>query len=195
MAILISKYHKMKDIRNCGSGNAGMTNMLRTFGMKAAVFTFAGDFLKGVLAVSISRFILKDIGMPFDIGYVAAIFVVLGHIFPIYFGFNGGKGVATAFGAMLMLNSLAFFTILVGLVPMLFIIRIVSAISLCGAAMYPVLIFVITYLSEENFWHVVIPNTFFSIIISALAFYAHRENIKRFRNGTERFFGDKNDEN
>ena len=159
----------MKDIRNCGSGNAGMTNMLRTFGMKAAVFTFAGDFLKGVLAVSISRFILKDIGMPFDIGYVAAIFVVLGHIFPIYFGFNGGKGVATAFGAMLMLNSLAFFTILVGLVPMLFIIRIVSAISLCGAAMYPVLIFVITYLSEENFWHVVIPNTFFSIIISALA--------------------------
>ncbi len=195
MAILISKYHKMKDIRDFGSGNAGMTNMLRTFGMKAAIFTFTGDFLKGALAVSLSRVILKNFEMPFDIGYVAAIFVVLGHIFPIYFKFNGGKGVATAFGAMFMLNSMAFFTILIGLVPMVFIIRIVSAVSICGAAMYPVLIFLISYLSEGDLVHVIIPNTFFSIIISALTFYAHRENIKRLRNGTERFFGDKKDEN
>ena len=194
MAILISKYHKLKDIRDYGSGNAGMTNMLRTFGKRAAAYTFAGDFLKGALAVSLSRFFLKDIGMPFDIGYVAAIFVVLGHIFPIYFKFNGGKGVATAFGAMLMLNSLAFFAILIGLVPMIFIIRIVSAVSLCGAAMYPVLIFLISFLSGEDFIHSIIPNTFFSAILSALTFYAHRENIKRFRNGTERFFGDKNNE-
>ena len=125
MAIIISKFHKFKDIRDYGSGNAGTTNMLRIFGKKAASYTFGGDFIKGALTVFIARAALRGLELPFDIGYIAAIFVVLGHIFPIYFKFKGGKGVATAFGAMLVLNWIAFCTILIGLVPMLFVMFLI----------------------------------------------------------------------
>lgn len=191
MAILISKFHKAKDIRDFGSGNAGMTNMLRTFGKRAAVYTFAGDFLKGALVVVLSRILFRECPIPFDIGYLAAIFAILGHIFPIYFKFKGGKGVATAFGAMMMLNWVAFVVVLIGLVPMLFIIRIVSAVSLCGASLYPVLSFLIFLLQGKDLWSVIVPNTIFSLAIAALTFYAHRENILRLRNGTENFFGER----
>lgn len=191
MAIIISKFHKSKDIRNYGSGNAGMTNMLRTFGRKAAAYTFGGDFLKGALCVALARAALEGFGLPFDIGYIAAIFVVLGHIFPLYFKFKGGKGISTAFGAMLVLNWMVFTAILIGLVPMLFVIRIVSAVSLTGAALYPVLNFLVLCLQGGDMLTEVIPDTFFSLILMALTFYAHRENIMRFRTGTENFFGDK----
>lgn len=194
MAIIISKYHKSRDIRNYGSGNAGMTNMLRTFGRKAAAYTFGGDFFKGTLAVALARKAVESLELPFDMGYVAAIFVVVGHIFPLYFKFKGGKGVATAFGAMLVLNWIVFCTLLMGLVPMLFIIRIVSAVSLCGAALYPVLTFLVLYLQGKDMVSAVIPDTLFSLILAALTFYAHRENIARFRTGTENFFGDNKNE-
>lgn len=191
MAIIISKFHKFKDIRNYGSGNAGTTNMLRTFGKRAASYTFGGDFIKGALTVFVARAALSGFELPFDIGYLAAIFVVVGHIFPVYFKFKGGKGVATAFGAMLVLNWIAFFTILVGLVPMLFIIRIVSAISLCGAAIYPVLTALVLWLQKADFVSEILPDTICALILAALTFYAHRENIARLRNGTENFFGEK----
>ncbi len=191
MAIIISKFHKFKDIRNYGSGNAGTTNMLRTFGKRAASYTFGGDFIKGALTVFVARAALSGFELPFDIGYLAAIFVVVGHIFPVYFKFKGGKGVATAFGAMLVLNWIAFCTILVGLVPMLFIIRIVSAISLCGAAIYPVLTALVLWLQKADFVSEILPDTICALILSALTFYAHRENIARLRNGTENFFGEK----
>lgn len=191
MAIIISKFHKFKDIRDYGSGNAGTTNMLRIFGKKSASYTFGGDFIKGALTVFIARAALRGLELPFDIGYIAAIFVVLGHIFPIYFKFKGGKGVATAFGAMLVLNWIAFCTILMGLVPMLFVIRIVSAISLCGAALYPVLTALVLWLENADFVTKILPDTICALVLSALTFYAHRENIARFRNGTENFFGEK----
>lgn len=191
-ALLISLIHKEKDIREYGSGSAGMTNMLRVFGKRAAIFTFIGDFVKGFLAVILSRYVVGDL-VDIDFGYISAIFVVLGHIFPIYFKFKGGKGVATAFGAMLALNYVVFISLLIGLVPMVFIIRIVSAVSLTGASIYPVLTFLVLLLQNKGMWNEVIPDTFLSIILTALTFYAHRENIKRFRSGTENFFGDKND--
>ena len=194
MAIIISKYHKLRDIRNYGSGNAGMTNMLRTFGRKAAAYTFGGDFFKGALAVALARKAVESFELPFDMVYVAALFVVVGHIFPFYFKFKGGKGVATAFGAMLVLNWMVFCTLLVGLVPMLFVIRIVSAVSLCGAALYPVLTFLVLYLQGRDMASTVIPDTLFSLVLAALTFYAHRENIARFRTGTENFFGDRKNE-
>ena len=104
--ILVSKFVYHDDVRNHGSGAAGMTNMLRTFGKKAAAMTATGDVLKGVLAVCIGRWLFQllpaDAGVSPYLGvYLAAIFAVLGHLYPLYFGFKGGKGVLVAAGAIL----------------------------------------------------------------------------------------------
>ena len=192
MAILISKFHKSKDIRDYGSGNAGMTNMLRTFGKRAATWTFVGDFLKGAIVVFVAREIGKSLQMNLDLAYIAALFVMLGHIYPLYFGFKGGKGIATALGAMFVLNWIAFVTIAIGIVPMVFIIKIVSAVCLCGASLYPVLNFVVLFLQGRSFFGEVVPYTVMSLLMALLVFYAHRDNIKRLRRGTEPSFGRKN---
>ncbi|MBQ5357290.1 MAG: glycerol-3-phosphate 1-O-acyltransferase PlsY [Oscillospiraceae bacterium] len=189
MAIIISKYHKSSDIREHGSGNAGMTNMLRIFGRRAATWTFVGDFLKGAIVVFVAREIGKYLHMNLDLAYIASLFVMLGHIYPVYFKFRGGKGIATALGAMFVLNWIAFVTIAVGIIPMVFIIKIVSAVCLCGASLYPVLNFVVLLLQGKNFFGEVVPYTFMSLLMALLVFYAHRENIKRLRNGTEPSFG------
>jgi len=192
MAILISKFHKSKDIRDYGSGNAGMTNMLRTFGKRAATWTFVGDFLKGAIVVFVAREIGKSLQMNLDLAYIAALFVMLGHIYPLYFGFKGGKGIATALGAMFVLNWIAFVTIAIGIAPMVFIIKIVSAVCLCGASLYPVLNFVVLFLQGRSFFGEVVPYTVMSLLMALLVFYAHRDNIKRLRSGTEPSFGRKN---
>jgi glycerol-3-phosphate acyltransferase PlsY len=192
MAILISKFHKFSDIREHGSGNAGMTNMLRIFGRRAATWTFIGDFAKGAVVVFVAREIGRDLHMDLDIAYIAALFVMIGHIYPVYFKFRGGKGIAAALGAMFVLNWVAFVTIAVGIVPMVFIIKIVSAVCLCGASLYPVLNFVILILQEKSFFGEVVPYTIMSLLMALLIFYAHRENIKRLRSGTEPSFGRKN---
>ena len=192
MAILISKFHKSKDIRDYGSGNAGMTNMLRTFGRRAATWTFIGDFLKGAIVVFVAREIGNSLQMNLDLAYIAALFVMLGHIYPLYFGFKGGKGIATALGAMFVLNWIAFVTIAIGIVPMVFIIKIVSAVCLCGASLYPVLNFVVLFLQGRSFFGEVVPYTVMSLLMALLVFYAHRDNIKRLRSGTEPSFGRKN---
>ncbi len=188
-AILISRFGKLSDIRNYGSGNAGMTNMLRTFGTRAAAFTFAGDFIKGVVAVEAGRLIFAWQGITaFDACYIAGICVVVGHMFPVYFGFRGGKGISTAMGVLLMLNWIAFLAIAIGLVPMVFIVRIVSAMSLTGASMFPVLVCLVTYLQGKDLLREVIPSTLCALAISGMVFYAHRDNIKRLCAGTERVF-------
>ena len=173
MAILISKYHKSSDIRDFGSGNAGMTNMLRTYGRRAATWTFVGDFAKGALVVFIAREIGKASTIQFDIAYIAALFVMIGHIYPLYF------------------NWVAFVTIAIGIAPMVFIIKIVSAVCLCGASLYPVLNFVVLWLGGRDMFKEVLPYTFLSWLMALLVFYAHRENIKRLRSGTEHSFGRK----
>ena len=104
--ILVSKYLYHDDVRNHGSGAAGMTNMLRTFGKKAAALTAAGDVLKGVAAVCIGRwlfgFLPADAAVSPYLGvYLTAILAVVGHTKPVYFGFKGGKGVLVAGGAIL----------------------------------------------------------------------------------------------
>ena len=192
MAIIISKFHKSSDIRDHGSGNAGMTNMLRIFGKRAATWTFIGDFAKGVIVVFIAREIGRDLHMNLDIAYIAALFVMIGHIYPVYFKFRGGKGIATALGAMFVLNWIAFIPIAIGIAPMVFIIKIVSAVCLCGTSLYPVLNFVILFLQGKSFFGEVVPYTVMSLLMALLIFYAHRENIRRLRNGTEPSFGRKN---
>ena len=102
-SILISKAVTGKDIRKSGSGNAGATNMLRTMGKKYAVITLIIDILKGVVALIIAR-LMQGLGVEPWAEYIAGVCVVLGHNFPVFFGFKGGKGVATSLGVVMMLD-------------------------------------------------------------------------------------------
>ena len=109
--ILVSKFLYHDDVRKYGSGAAGMTNMLRTFGKKAAALTAFGDVLKGVLAVCIGRWLFTLMPesatlSPYLAVYLAAIFAIIGHLKPLYFGFKGGKGIACTVGAIAVVRSI-----------------------------------------------------------------------------------------
>lgn len=185
-AVVVSRLLYHDDVRNYGSGNAGMTNMLRTYGKKAAFLTGLGDFFKGTLAVIIGRWVFVSIGVTaFDGGFVGMIAVLMGHLFPLYFHFKGGKGILCCCGAILVLNPIAFLFLLVGAVPIAFITRIVSLASIIGAAGFPFLTYGIAVFRGEP--HRL--NTLFAIVGAVIVIYMHRENIKRLLNGTEKRIG------
>ena len=187
-AIVVSRLYAHDDVRRHGSGNAGMTNILRTYGKLPAFFTFLGDFCKGWVAVLIGEWLFSGAGkLPFDPGYVAALFVLLGHLFPVYFGFKGGKGVLTTLGTMLIVNPVVFLILLALLLPVLFIFKIVSLVSVLGAVLYPFLTWgLCVYRSQPPFY-----DTLFAAVFALLVLYMHRGNIRRLLNGTEARFGQK----
>ena len=193
-AIMISKGVYKKDVRSIGSGNAGMTNMARNFGKKAAVFTLLGDAAKGVLAVLLGRllFYLLCPGVDMLCGaYIAGICVILGHMFPLYFGFKGGKGIATSGGVILALTPVVGI-ILISIFLILFKASgMVSLGSVVGISMYPV-----TTLLWALFVTHRMPvfQTVCAVIIAGLVVLMHRENITRIRTGTEYKFGEKKKE-
>ena len=191
--ILVSKYLYHDDVRTHGSGAAGMTNMLRTFGKKAAAMTATGDVLKGVLAVCIGRWLFHmlpaDAGVSPYLGvYLAAIFAVLGHLYPLYFGFKGGKGVLVAAGAILAIQPvlLPFLAIifLVCLIPT----GMVSLGSVTMAALYPVLTILYGVFRGYSAADLTVC-TIGSVIMAAMVIYMHRSNIQRIREGKEYRFG------
>ena len=106
-AIIISAKQYKQDIRNFGSNNAGMTNMMRTYGRKAAALTLIGDALKAVVSCVIGYVVLGQFG-----AYMAGLFCIVGHIFPLYYKFKGGKGVVTAGVTILMCNPLVFLIVI-----------------------------------------------------------------------------------
>lgn len=186
-AIVVSWLYAGEDIRKHGSGNAGMTNMLRTYGKGPAALTALGDFLKAVVAVLIGRiaFGLAGLTVPLDPGYLAALFVLLGHLFPIYFGFKGGKGVMTSLGAILMVNPLAFLALAVLFVPLVFFTRIVSIGSVLGAAAFPFITWAVRWLQGREPLY----DTVCAVVISVIVLVMHKENIVRLVKGQERRFG------
>ena len=193
--ILVSKYLYHDDVRNHGSGAAGMTNMLRTFGKKAAALTAAGDVLKGVAAVCIGRWLFRflpaDAGLSAWLGvYLAAILAVVGHLKPLYFGFKGGKGVLVAGGAILAIQPvlLPFLAIifLVCLIPT----GMVSLGSIAMAASYPVLTLIYGLLkgfAADDLIVCVVG----AAIMGGMVIWMHRANIQRIREGKEYRFGSK----
>ncbi|MCI8649873.1 MAG: glycerol-3-phosphate 1-O-acyltransferase PlsY [Anaerotruncus sp.] len=187
-AVIVSRIGAQDDVRIHGSGNAGMTNILRTYGKKLAFFTAIGDFGKGIVAVALGRMVfgLADIH-SFDGGYIAGLFVILGHLYPLFFGFKGGKGVLTGLGVVLVLNWRVFLIITVLLVPVVFKIKIVSLTVLIGYTLFPIFTVLVDWWMGRN----ILFNLFFSLIISVIGIYKHRENIKRLRAGTEYKFGQK----
>ena len=184
-SVIISKKMAGFDIREKGSGNAGSTNMLRSIGKKAAALTLICDILKGVIAIGIGLIvskIAKDVDRALIV-QIAGIFVVLGHTFPLFFGFKGGKGVATSLGVLLMINwKIGLICLVFALVLMAFG-RMVSLGSIGAAILYPVLtLFIHTnYIVESTG----IKYFVFSIILAIIVLFNHRTNIHRIANGTE----------
>ena len=180
-SVILSKKMAGFDVREKGSGNAGTTNMLRSVGKKAAALTLICDILKGVVAILIAMFI----GWAFKVEnqsllvQIAGIAVVLGHTFPIFFGFKGGKGVATSLGILIMSNwqiCLVFGVLLIALT------RMVSVGSCAAAVLFPVLTLFITdnYIVSQGSGYLI-----YSIILAVIVLFNHRSNIKRIMTGKE----------
>ena len=176
------------DIRQKGSGNAGTTNMLRNLGKKYAAITLICDVLKGVVAIGIAIIvgnILGDTNKALLV-QIAGVAVVIGHTFPIFFGFKGGKGVATSLGILLMTNWQLGLICLVFALVLMALTRVVSMGSIAAAILYPVLTLFVGgghYIVESTG----LGNGYFiySVILAIIVIFNHRENIKRILSGTE----------
>lgn len=175
-AIIISKKYKHDDVRKHGSKNAGATNMLRTYGKKSALWTFVGDFLKAIIACLLGGMCWGHNGM-----YLAGLFCVIGHIFPIFYKFKGGKGVATIAGVMMTCNIGAFLVIFVLYAGVFFASKFVSLASIMCAFMYPFI------LQRMDILFNITPDIhiIFAFAMSVLVIIKHIPNIKRILNQTE----------
>ena len=187
-SIIISKKMAGFDVREKGSGNAGTTNMLRSVGKKAAAITLVCDILKGVISIGLA-IIIGNISKNLDkelLLQIAGIAVVLGHTFPIFFGFKGGKGVATSLGVLLMSNWQIGLICLVFALVLMILTKMVSLGSCAAAILFPVLTLFInehyTVLTEGKNGNVYFV---YSVILAIIVLYNHRENIKRILEGKE----------
>lgn len=177
-AMIVSRI-KGRDIRNYGSGNAGTTNVLRVFGKKAALFTLLTDLLKGILAVLIVRIIWHNSTLDALAGGAA----ILGHNFPVFFKFKGGKGVLTSIATFAVIQPLAtLIAVVCGLIVIAFT-KYVSLGSLSGAVVLPI---ATAFLCKENK-----PVMIFATAIALLIILRHHTNIERLLNGTENKLGAK----
>lgn len=190
-SIVISKVFFKKDIRTLGSGNAGFTNMYRNFGAVPAIFALVLDPGKAVLSVFIGQVLSNYCGLDAIYGaYVAAVFTVLGHIYPVFFKFKGGKGVLAMAGAILLIHP---YMLVFGLVIFVIVMLITKYVSLgsmlsCGTLYAQVVIWaLIKQKFDGMFWFDLV----FSIILSGIIVFTHRGNIKRIINKTERKITDK----
>ena len=187
-SIILSRLRYQDDIRRHGSGNAGMTNTLRTYGKLSAALVLAGDAAKGALAAWIGL----ELGGPMTM-YMAGLFAVIGHMFPVFFGFRGGKGVATAAG--FILGSPPFLGLILAVVFALvvFFSRYVSLGSVTVAVLYPPLV---VWMNWGHYWKAgMLLGDWLSLacpfLMAALVIWAHRGNIKRLLAGTENKLGQK----
>ena len=179
-AVILSKLVYKKDIRLQGSGNAGMTNMQRIYGKKAALFTFLGDFCKGIVAVLLGRLLL---GVFASASLHGACIAVIGHNWPLYFGFKGGKGVLTTFSVMIIIAPLptlvAFGIFLITVI----LTKYVSLGSLLAAVSLPVVVFFLgdVLCTQRGLG----PVFYLSLFVAVLIIARHHANIRRLLQGKE----------
>lgn len=187
--VILSKFLEKDDVRNHGSGNAGSTNMLRSFGKKAAVFTIIGDMLKVFIAVFIAVKIieftpvpLQNSGLPSFVDYnlflksFAGLFCVIGHIYPCFFKFKGGKGVATSGGMVFAVDWRIALILLAVFIIVLIITKYVSLGSIIMAVLYPIMMYV---------FHNSVSLAVFAAIFTIIVLMTHVPNIARLINHTE----------
>ncbi|HOA31945.1 MAG TPA: glycerol-3-phosphate 1-O-acyltransferase PlsY [Clostridia bacterium] len=179
-AVLISKVFYKTDIRTMGSGNAGTTNVLRSLGKKAAAFTFLGDFLKGIIASLVGLLLYKEMGLVLAGGAA-----VVGHNWPAYFGFKGGKGVLTSFSVLLFASPWA---ALIALAWFIIIVAITRYVSL-GSITAALVVVIATYFTGHGFDT---PTFWLTVFVAVLVIIRHHSNIKRLLTGTESKLGQKN---
>jgi len=184
-AVWVGKWFYHIDVRNYGSGNAGATNTIRVLGPKAGIPVFIIDVIKGFIAVELTFLCKNNFG---DHNEIFAIFkvvlsfiVVLGHVFPIFAGFRGGKGIATSLGVVLALFTFPALIILAIFLITLLITHYVSVSSITAAFIFP---FLNIFVFNANEWAYLI----FAIVISAFVIFTHRKNIIRLTKGEESKF-------
>ena len=179
-SVILSRKLAGFDLREKGSKNAGTTNMLRTVGKKGAALVLILDILKGVVAVFIAKLISSNVNQAIAC-QIAAFSVVLGHTFPIFFEFRGGKGVATSIGVLLVLNWQIGLICLVYGILMICLTRMVSLGSITAAILFPVLtIFIRSHYIASGYNYII-----FGFIMACFVLFNHRTNIKRLNSGTE----------
>lgn len=202
-SIIFTKLFSHEDIREMGSGNAGTTNVLRSVGAKAAACTFIFDFAKGVLAVFIGKLIFQYFAAAYPLAgvpvwefvqygaYLAGALCVLGHDFPAFFGFKGGKGVLTSWSIILLIDWRTFLFVIIVFILMVLFTRMVSAGSISAGIAFPINTFLFNYL-VDCVWKGSVSVTYCIISVIAAALlggllvWQHRGNIERLRNGTEK---------
>ena len=183
VSVILSRKMAGFDIREKGSGNAGTTNMLRSVGKKAAAITLVCDILKGVVSILIAVLlgaIVKEVDKALIV-QIAGIAVIVGHTFPIFFEFRGGKGIATALGVLLVTNWQIGLICFVFAIILMFLTKMVSAGSVAAAVLFPVLTL---FIGKEYF---IVEGSYFiySVIIAMIVIFNHRENMKRILEGNE----------
>jgi len=180
--VVLAKAFSSKDIRQEGSGNIGATNVTRVLGKKFGAVTLAGDLLKGFLPVFVGSYLVSSLSVVCLMGLAA----FLGHLFPVYLRFKGGKGVATALGVFLYFAPSVILVEIVIFVAVVGIWKYVSLGSLIAAAAMPLLLLLFAFPK---------PVVLLSIAFALLIFIKHKANIQRLLNGTENKFGTKKEQN
>ena len=183
-AVIVSKYYGMDDPRTYGSGNPGATNVLRSGKKKAAALTLLGDALKGLVAVVLARCLQDALNLS-DIAIAAvAVAALVGHMWPIFFGFKGGKGVATALGVLLALSPATALVCAVIWLVMAFGFKVSSLAALTATVAAPLVAF---WLMPYPSW------AWATVVIAVLVLYRHKSNIQNLLQGKEGKIGDKAD--
>lgn len=186
---IISRFVFNTDIREMGSKNPGTTNAFRVFGKKAGVLTFIGDFLKGTIAVLLAIYVAKKLNVDVTLAkYIAAIAVVCGHDWPAILKFKGGKGVATTYGALIIIAPLQTIASMLFFFIVLLTTKYVSLSSMMAIGLYPILMYTV-----EDF-----SGVWVCLILSVMVIYRHKINIIKLINGEEskaKFFSKKKKNN
>lgn len=194
-SIIVVKLMKGKDIRTVGSKNAGLTNTYRCFGPACAGLTLAGDLCKGILAVAVSQLfasLLKAGFVPDNdvkyIGFIAGLGAIIGHVFPAYYGFKGGKGVLVGVSAFLIIEPRVFVALILIFAAVLALSKYVSLASVMAATYAPIAIFLMSLIVEHAGFGRSLLYTILCIPMSAMVIYMHRTNIERLKEGSESKF-------